>query len=338
MKKNTSYFHLTFLVLICFFASFAQTRNRQSLRAQTDQEEIQSRELTPDVWLNKRKPSKVQVKHRRYKRVGVSNSSAMAQVRKSKPNTSGNGRLKVPKPTVTWQDVVLDKSEQVGVTIWRLRKCTAKSPQCFLRLHDKNGRIVNYEALRVNTDTDFQVGDGIQLGIESPVSGYIYIIHQEVYENGKIGEPKLLYPLREGVNAVTPGRPLLIPTQGNDGEVKVLKMRNDEGKDLKAERLKIIITPKPIEDIFVKENPRNIIDSDLDLWESKWSGRLELFDLDGGEKEAMSLNEWYAMQSDNNGSRDLTTEDLAPQRLYVVERKGISGVLVTIDLPYSEFK
>jgi hypothetical protein len=191
-----------------------------------------------------------------------------------------------------------------------------------------------YEAVRVSTDSDFQVGDGIQLAIESPIIGFIYVIHQEVDGHGNPGEPKLLYPLQEGVNAVAPGRPLLIPTQGAEGEIKVLKMRNDEGKKLSAERLKIIITSKPLDGIFIKGTARRIVDADIKLWESKWSGRLELFNLDGGETETMSLNEWYAMQRGNNGSRDLTTEDLGPQKLYVVERKVRDGVLVTLDLPY----
>lgn len=302
------------------------------MRGSATQEEVQSsRQLDDDVWKKKRKPSKVQPARRKYRRAGVANSSATAQIRRAEPNPSG----KVPKPTVTWQDVALEESEQVGITIWRLRKCTDISPRCFLKLHNDKGRIFTYEAVRVSTEADFQVGDGIQLAIESPITGFIYVIHQEVDDHGKPGDPKLLYPLQEGVNAVAPGRPLLIPTQGTEGEIKVLKMRNDKGKKLSAERLKIIITPKPLDGLFIKGTARHIVQSDLDLWESKWSGRLELFNLDGGETETMSPNEWYAMQRGNNGSRDLTTEDLGPQKLYVVERKGGDGVLITLDLPYS---
>jgi hypothetical protein len=318
-------------MLNCFFAGSAQARGGRAPRARAAQEEVQSsRELDDDVWKKKRKPSKVRPRPRKYQRVGVAPSSASAQIQRAKPNAGNRKR----KPAVTWQDVALDESEQVGVTIWRLRKCADDSPRCFLKLNDAQNRNFIYEALRVNTEADFQVGDGIQLAIESPITGFIYVIHQEVDAHGKPGDPKLLYPLQEGVNAVAPGRPLLIPTQGAEGEIKVLKMRNDKGKKLSAERLKIIITPKPIDGIFVQGTARPIVHADLTFWESKWSGRLELFDLNGGEKETMSPNEWYAMQRGNNGSRDLTTEDLGPQKLYVVERKKSDGVLITLNLPY----
>lgn len=330
MKKITAYFLSAWIMLSCFFAGSAQAWVGRAV-----QEEVQSsRELGDDVWKKKRKPSRVRPRPRprKYKRVGVAYNSASAQVQRPKPSTS----KKKSKPTATWQDVPLDESEQVGVTIWRLRKCADDSQRCFLKLNDPQNRSFMYEALRVNTEANFQVGDGIQLAIESPITGFIYVIHQEVDAHGKPGDPKLLYPLQEGVNAVAPGRPLLIPTQGAGGEVRVLKMHNDKGKKLSAEQLKIIITPQPIDGIFFKGTARSIVHADLESWESKWSGRLELFDLDGGEKETMSLNEWYAMQRGNNGSRDLTTEDLGPQKLYVVERKRSDGVLITLNLPYGK--
>ena len=112
-------------------------------------------------------------------------------------------------------------------------------------------------------------------------------------------------------------------------------MRNDQGKNVAAERLKIIITKRPLEGIFLQGRPRYIGVDDITLFESQWSGRLELFDLEDGDKETMSLNEWYSMQ-DRNDSRDLTTEDLAPQKLYLVEPKAKDGVLITLDLPYAK--
>ena len=122
-------------------------------------------------------------------------------------------RDKPTKPGLVWQDVSLAVSEQIGVTIWRLRRCVGQdNTRCFLKLNDVQGRIFMYEALRVTSETDFQLGDAIQLAIEASSKGFIYIIHQEVYSNGLTSKPKLLYPQSDGVNSVSPGKPLLIPT------------------------------------------------------------------------------------------------------------------------------
>lgn len=329
------------LLLACLLyggpASFAQDEAQDEAQdGQSDQQwqPAESRDLWDSMWKKQRKPSGQQPKRRKYQRVGVANSSAVAL--KYRRPVAATRKRRPARPSLSWQNLTLDSSEQLGVTIWRLRRCGAggRGRRCFLPLSDGQGRTFMYEAVRVTTHDDFRVGDGIQLAVESPVRAFVYVIHQEVDMDGRPGVPKLLYPLREGGNVVGPGRPLLIPAQPGGGEVKVLKMRNQHGRGLRAERLKIIVARREMEDIFRQEGPRDLGVSDLQLWESRWTGRLELFDLEGGGRETMSPNEWEAMQAGNDGSRDLTTGDLAPQKLYVVERKRNDGVLITLDLPY----
>ncbi len=343
MRKLTVSFLLACLFLSCLGAGSNRFGVVNGAQEPSDEQWQlpKSRDFGDSIWKEKRKPSRQQPKRRKYQRVEVASSSAIA-LKYRKPATSGGASASVKrrkpaspvKPALVWQDVALASSEQVGVTMWRLRKCRGGKKQRCLELNDAQGHTFMYEAVRVTTDAGFQGGDGIQLAIESPIAGFIYVIHQEVYKNDKTGAPKLLYPLYEGGNAVAPGRPLLIPTQVAGEGIKVLKMRNEQGKDLVAERLKIIVARRPLDGIFVQDRPRFIGDADVRLWESQWSGRLELFDLEGGGKETMSLNEWSAMQRGNGVSRDLTTADLAPQKLYLVERKRSDGVLITLDLPY----
>lgn len=298
-----------------------------------------SREFLDSMWKKRRKASAQRPKQRRYQRIGVASSSAVP-IKYRRPAAVARRRrpARPTKPTPSWHNLVLDSSEQVGVTIWRLRRCGSGGGgrRCFLSLSDGPGNTFLYEAVRVTTDDDFRVGDGIQLAVESPVRAFVYVVHQEVYRDGRIGAPKLLFPLREGGNVVRPGRPLLVPAQPGGGEVKVLKMRNEHGRDLLAERLKIIVTRHELGGLFRQDGPRDLAASDLRLWESQWSGRLELFNLEGRGDEIMSLNEWEAMQTGNDGGRDLTTSDLAPQKLYVVERRRSDGVLITLDLPYGK--
>lgn len=314
----------------------AEARQETEEQQETDEQDSGSRELE-DPFYAKRRQSGRQSKRRKYQRVGVADSSADAlKLRRPQHATAvASTRRRKPtpvKPGTSWQPMNPDSAEQVGLTLWRLRKCTGASPRCFQKLCDDRGRSAVYEAVRVTADGDFRLGDGVQLAVESPVSGFVYVVHQEVYSGGRTGDPKLLFPLREGDNAVGPGRPLLVPAQTDECGVTVLKMQNVRGRDLTAERLKIIFTRRPLEGVFVDGRPRSIGRGDVSLWDSEWSGRLELFDLPGGERARMSLDEWGALRRD--GARDLTTEDLSPQKLYVVERKRGEGVLITLELPY----
>jgi hypothetical protein len=343
MRKRSAPFIQTFVILCGLFLGLTQTGPAQTAQEQ-DEEQWQvpkSRSFPDNIWKvnRKKEPQRRPTRRRKYERVGVAGNSA-TPIRYGKPGAGGsvssapNRRRPAPVKPPVWQDVLLDTSEQVGVTIWRLRKCgTGGGKRCFLELRNEQGDGAMYEALRVSTAADFREGDGIQLAVESRAKGYVYVLHQEVYADGRTGEPKLLFPQREGVNAVAPGHPLLVPAQGEDGAVKVLKMRNALSKPLAAERLRVIVVPRPIEGLFVQDRPRHISDADVSGWESLWAGRLELFDLAGGGDERMSLNEWHAMR-DVNRARDLTTEDLSPQKLYVVERKRNDGVLFTLELPY----
>gem|GEM_PF-5742274 len=342
MRKTTASFLLACLLWGGLSGGAGRAAAAGGAQEQSDEQWQlpRSRDFGDSIWTEKRKQAGRPAKRRKYQRVGVASSSAVP-VKYRKPVAAAAAPAQrrrpaaPPRPTLLWQDVALESSEQLGVTIWRLRRCGRfDDRRCFLRLGDALGRPLFYEAARVTTDSDFRAGDGIQLAVESPVNGYIYVVHQEVYRDGRAGAPKLLYPLREGDNAVGPGRPLLIPAQGAGGAVKVLKMRNEQGRDLAAERLKIIVARRPIGGLFTQERPRGLDPEEVEAWESEWSGRLELFDLEGGDREVMSAREWGAMQAGNDGSRDLTTEDLAPQKLYVVERRRNDGVLITLDLPY----
>ena len=346
MKKRIIPFLLACSIVSGLGAVFgrpAAASGAQTQRSEEQWQPAQSRALEDSIW-KPRKSSKQPPKRGTYRRVSVANSSTIP-IKYERPSANGAsgprrgaGSRRAPrvKMSPVWEDVALASSGQVGVTIWRLRPCDdgGDGRRCFLTLNDGKSRAVTYEAVRVTTEADFKVGDGIQLAVESPAKGYIYVIHQEVYKKNQVGAPKLLFPSCEDSNSVGPGRPLMIPRQAANEGVKVLKMRSAEGKNLVAERLKIIVARKPMKDVCAKENPYYLAAEDVRRWESQWSGRLELFDLEGGDKEAMTRNEWSAMKGDGEGSRDLTTEDLAPQKLYLVERKQKDGVLITLDLPY----
>jgi len=348
MRKRIAPFIQAFVILCGLFFGLTQVGSAQTTQEQDEEQWLvpKSRSFTDNRWKgNRRKESQRRpVRLRKYERVGVAGNSA-TPIRYGKPghgvggaSSASNRRRPSPVKPPVWQNVPLDSSEQIGLTIWRLRKCGLGGGKlCFLELRNEQGDSAMYEALRVSTASDFREGDGIQLAVESRAKGYVYVLHQEVYADGRTGELKLLFPQYEGVNVVAPGHPLLIPAQGEDGAVKVLKMRNELGRPLAVERLRVIIVPKPLEGLFIQDRPRQISDADVKGWESLWSGRLELFDLTGGRNERMSLNEWHAMRGGGgSGSRDLTTEDLSPQKLYVVERKRHDGVLFTLDLPYGK--
>jgi len=106
-------------------------------------------------------------------------------------------------------------SEEIGVTVWRLRPSQSS---------DVGARVVVLDGLRqtemtperIEADTPLNIGDRVRLTIESPRPGFLYIIDREQYADGSFGEPMLIFPTlhtRGGDNRVAPGRLIDIPAQ-----------------------------------------------------------------------------------------------------------------------------
>lgn len=230
-----------------------------------------------------------------------------------------------------------DATAEVGVTLWRLRPARAnESGELLLVKEDKGKGAVsaNFIPERIEAGTPLRVGDRVRLTIESPRTGYLYVVDREQYADGAMGEPVLIFPTtrtRGGDNQVRPGKLIDIPAQEDTPNYFTLIL-NPQRQDQVAEVLSIIITPQPLENVTVSRSPLTLSAAQLAEWEGMWSGEVEQLEMNGGAGQTWTRAEREA--STTVGARTLTQEDPAPQTIYRVTAKSDKGLLVTIPLKY----
>jgi hypothetical protein len=145
-----------------------------------------------------------------------------------------------PKPQNTAK---AEKVSEVGVTLWKLRPSRTSDNGYKLPVLISSLRQM-WTAERVGADALFQSGDRVRLAIESSVSGYLYVINSELFANGGVGEPFLIFPESEiQDNSVKPGLLVDIPDQTEDLPYFLINPKNS---DYKGELLTVIISPKPL--------------------------------------------------------------------------------------------
>ena len=89
--------------------------------------------------------------------------------------------------------------EQIGVTFWRMVPETKSIPGDKVTarmLVQESGTDQQYTPQRVAAGTAFKIGDKVRLSFETPRTGYLYVIDREIYADGKVGEPYLIFPTR----------------------------------------------------------------------------------------------------------------------------------------------
>src|SRR5689334_1176404 len=86
---------------------------------------------------------------------------------------------------------------QLGVTIWKLQP--------------ERSRQLERVSKRVEADTKFHEGDLLRISIESPLTGYLYIIDRDWFTDGSGGETNLIFPVRGEDNRLKPGKLIDIP-------------------------------------------------------------------------------------------------------------------------------
>jgi len=193
---------------------------------------------------------------------------------------------KVATPQIVTETVTPETV--VGVTIWRLR--TAKSEE--VPQFGDSERLV---AERVEGSTTLFQGDRVRLSIEAASDGYLYVINREQYADGTTGDPYLIFPttrLTAGNNRTTIGRVIEIPSQSDRPPYFTLTPGRP---DQVAELISVFITPQPLSEIRIGDQPLTLTSAQVSDWENRSggnaTGRLELVNGAGlswseAEKEA----------------------------------------------------
>jgi hypothetical protein len=213
----------------------------------------------------------------------------------------------------------------IGVTLWRLRPAAAAD--------NKDARILEHKAEwtaeRIEAHTRISEGDRVRVSIESPTTGYLYVIDREQYADGSLGDAYLIFPTartRGGNNAVVAGRVVEFPAQeDNPPYFTLARSRADQV----GEVLILIVATGPLADLPVSSTPVKVSREKLAEWEKEWGGPAEQFELEGGAGRPYTKEEKFAGA---DGSRMLTQGDPLPQTVYRLSAKQGRPMLVKVML------
>lgn len=226
-------------------------------------------------------------------------------------------------------------SEELGVTLWRLRPS---------KQNDSGARLLVMESSqpgewtpeRIEADTPLKVGERVRISVESPRTGYLYVVDREQYADGSLGDAYLIFPTtrtRNGDNKVRPGKLIDIPAQ-EDAPNYFTLVPSPSRSDQVAEVLSFIVTSQPLQSLPLTDKPLKVSKSDIAKWEKVWSSEVEHFEMEGGAGRAWTEEEKAA--SATSSSRLLTQEEPAPQTVYRIIAKATGSLLVTVPLRYGK--
>lgn len=131
-------------------------------------------------------------------------------------------------------------SNDIGITIWKMRRALAVDAGVLLPV--KVGSSVEmWSSVRVDPLSPFKAGDLIRLAVESPATGYLYVINSEISSDGSYGDPSLIFPAPANqYNSVTAGMLVDIPDQKEP--FPYFKLEPKKG-NYAGELVAVVITP-----------------------------------------------------------------------------------------------
>jgi len=229
-----------------------------------EEEGVRTRALWNTAFLNRR-PPKPEPK-------SSAGGTAVASVPKPKPAPPA-GEPKASAPARTLAEVGKLGSAFVGVTLWRMTRDLGSVPAVRFRglVHEEDPEgTAEWTPQRVSLKSQFEQRDMVRLSVESAREGYLYIIDRDVYADGTMSAPTLIFPtlrLREGNNKVRPGVPYEIPEPTDKPPAfRMKKTRADQV----AIRITMIVSPQPIREIRIGRSAQKLDPAKAAEWEAKW--------------------------------------------------------------------
>ncbi len=216
----------------------------------------------------------------------------------------------------------------IGVTLWRLRPAAQSAETQGARiLEHKGAKSAEWAAERIEADSRLNEGERVRVSIESPSTGYLYVIDREQYADGSLGDAYSIFPTartRGGDNAVIAGRVIEFPAQeDNPPYFTLARSRADHVGEL----LILIVSPQRVPELAVSSEPVKVPAEKVAQWEKDWGGRAEQFELEGGAGLPYTKAEKSA---GGDGSRMLTQGDPLPQTILRMNAKPGAPVLVKV--------
>ncbi|HEX8634895.1 MAG TPA: DUF4384 domain-containing protein [Pyrinomonadaceae bacterium] len=244
--------------------------------------------------------------------------------RKPQNNKSKAGTLKTPAAVA---GLVAVGDAEIGVTVWRLRRAGATEPGA--RLLDISAPDVQWVPERVAAESPLAEGDRVRLSVQTPRSGYLYIFDRELYADGTLGDPYLIFPLAitsQGDNRVRAGVVIEVPSQTDPTPYFTLR-RSRETQT--GELLTLIVTSEPLPGVPLERRPVRFAKNQLAAWLSQWSAPSERYELEGGAGARYTEAEKEAGAS---RARQLTIDEPTPQTIYRLAPLPGNPLLVNVTL------
>lgn len=242
---------------------------------------------------------------------------------KSTARRRASRKYRIATPNVPIDNVVPESV--VGVTIWRLRPAGRADSGERIIVHDDNAK--EYVPERISQTTKLNAGDRVRISVEAAGNGYLYVIDRELYADGTLGEPYLIFPTTRtlnGDNQVSVGKLAEIPAQEDSPPFfTIRKSRPDQV----AEMVSVLVTPTPLEGVQITDKAQKLTEAQVAQWEKSWSdsvGRLEM--------ETVGQT-WTREEKDAAGTRALTASAPPPQMLFY-RPKSNEGIFVKLRLSY----
>jgi hypothetical protein len=245
-------------------------------------------------------------------------------------NTSrrrSSSKYRIATPNVPIDNVVPESV--VGVTIWRLRPAGRADAGERLIVHDDNAAR-EWVPERISANTKLVAGDRLRISVEAARNGYLYVIDRELYADGTMSEPYLIFPTTRtlnGDNQVAVGKLAEIPAQEDSPPFFTIRRSRP---DQVAEVLSVLVTPTPLEGVQVSDKAQKLTDAQVAKWE-QWSNGV-------GRLEMESVGQTWTREEKDAGAtntRALTASAPAPQMLfYRPSLKTNEAMFVKLRLSY----
>lgn len=220
----------------------------------------------------------------------------------------------------------------VGVTLWRLRRAMPGDAATAARMlvHEPaSDSDVEWVPERIGVDQNLQPGQKVRLSIETPKTGYLYVIDREVYKDGSLGDPFLIFPTtrtRGGDNRVGPGAVIEIPSQTDSPPYFSIQKSRLEHV---GESLIVIVSAEPLAELKIGDKAVALTTAQVEKWVAEWGASVERIEEVGNANGKYSLAEKAAGAA---ATGKLTQDDALPQSIYRVDGKAGKPLLVTVAL------
>ena len=242
---------------------------------------------------------------------------------KSTARRRTGSKYRIATPNVPTENVVPESV--VGVTIWRLRPAGRADSGERIIVHDDNSK--EYVPERISANTKLVPGDRVRISVEAARNGYLYVIDRELYADGTLGEPYLIFPTTRtlnGDNQVSVGKLAEIPAQEDSPPFfTIRKSRPDQV----AEMVSVLVSPTPLDGVQISDKAQKLTNEQVAKWEKSWSDSVGRLDMDTVGQA------WTREEKDAAGTRALTASAPAPQMLFY-RPKSSEAMFVKLRLSY----